>query len=109
MGGNVEKNISVHPCKTRITIGHINFYRYHKPQFVNHRFQIHMKTLREMGFIFIPKILKSYKLWAFDWTIKQTACDPLVKCVHYCNQIMIYNIVEKVNVILFIFVWFYIS
>jgi len=31
MGGNVEKNIFVNPCRTRITMGHISFYRYHKP------------------------------------------------------------------------------
>jgi len=31
MGGNVEKNISVNPCRIRITMGHISFYRYHKP------------------------------------------------------------------------------
>jgi len=31
MGGNVEKNISVNPCRTRITMGHISFYGCHKP------------------------------------------------------------------------------
>lgn len=72
MGGNVKKNISVNPRKTRITMGHISFYGYHKPQFVNNRFQIHMKTSQEMGFIFIHKILINRLSNGFDWVIDLT-------------------------------------